>query len=185
MRATTRGILKKTPQSFAQREETPQSSVNVVGEQDPTYGFAGRYSDSKSYFRTQNVDNTIPRAVPREDLLPVYASSQGNINHRDVLFPLRASNGSNKSNTASEKLQDVADDTTIWSLPISLREDFQNFNILTPPQKKRVKFDQTTDILFDQQQPPFEFPRETTTTSVEGPRNSLRERIYDFFANLF
>ncbi|TMW41574.1 hypothetical protein DOY81_013347, partial [Sarcophaga bullata] len=74
MRTTTRGILKKTTpnatHSMRENISNQQPSSNgITTDHDPTYGFASRYSDSKSYFRTQNVDNTIPRVVQREDLL--------------------------------------------------------------------------------------------------------------------
>lgn len=194
MRSTTRGILKKTTQNNNQQKQNNQQSNNTTTDHDPTYGFASRYSDSKSYFRTQNVDNTIPRAVQREDLLMEYVPVEGGGNFRDVLFPLRASNGSNKSthNIKAAEVEDEADAAT-WSLPANLKENFQDFNIATPPQKKRVKFDESLDNLYDkkQQQPsaqPFEFQRDMVLASggaAAGSRNSLRERIYDFFANLF
>ena len=189
VRTTTRGILKKSTGNSAQsmRENinnNQQPANGITTDHDPTYGFASRYSDSKSYFRTQNVDNTIPRVVQREDLLQIYPTAESNANFRDVLFPLRASNGSNKSNN-SIKAADTVDATTAnWCLPTALKEDFADFNISTPPQKKRVKFDESLDNLKEQQPPPsFEFQHGQVTHA--GSRNSLRERIYDFFANLF
>ena len=188
MRTTTRGILKKsTPNathSMRENINNQHPSNGITTDHDPTYGFASRYSDSKSYFRTQNVDNTIPRVVQREDLLQVYPTAESSANFRDVLFPLRASNGSNKSNN-SIKAADTVDTTTAnWCLPTALKEDFADFNISTPPQKKRVKFDESLDNLKEQQPPPsFEFQHGQVTHA--GSRHSLRERIYDFFANLF
>ncbi|KAM7357274.1 rho guanine nucleotide exchange factor 4 [Cochliomyia hominivorax] len=195
MRSTTRSILKKTPQPQSQQKENHlnQTSNNTTSDHDPTYGFASRYSDSKSYFRTQNVDNTIPRAVQREDLLQECVTVEGGGNFRDILFPLRASNGSNKSQTAGTKNVESGEnsETENWCLPASLKENFQDFNITTPPQKKRVKFDESLDNLYEhkpqQTSQPFEFQcGHSQTEGGEGnARNSLRERIYDFFANLF
>ncbi|KAH8302004.1 hypothetical protein KR044_001798 [Drosophila immigrans] len=137
------------------------STQTTASDADPSYGFASRYSDSKSYFRAHNVDNTIPTAVKREDLFDV---ELGDGNFRDVLFPLRSSGGSQKSSGGS------------WTAPP--REDL-------PPQKKRVKFDDMLDTSHEQK--PFVFPSSSATSSTEdvGKTSSLRERIYDFFANLF
>lgn len=188
MRSTTRSILKKTTQnsthSIPQNVNNNQSSNGITADHDPTYGFASRYSDSKSYFRTQNVDNTIPRAVQREDLLQVYSSAEYSGNFRDVLFPLRASNGSNKSNNSTKATDTENVTTDNWCLPTSLKEDFADFNISSPPQKKRVKFDESLDNL-QKRQPPSHFEFQQGQITDAGSRNSLRERIYDFFANLF
>ncbi|KAI8041586.1 guanine nucleotide exchange factor DBS [Drosophila gunungcola] len=125
--ANVRGILKR-------------SNVPVPNnDHDPSYGFASRYSDSKSYFRAHNVDNTIPTFVKREDLF----------------------NGENM-------------------FPVHLRSQEE---ICSPPQKKRVKFDDTLDAVspvLDQK--PFAFSNDAVVTQKPV---SLRERIYDFFANLF
>ncbi|XP_016969419.2 guanine nucleotide exchange factor DBS [Drosophila rhopaloa] len=125
--ANVRGILKR-------------SNVPVPNnDHDPSYGFASRYSDSKSYFRAHNVDNTIPTFVKREDLF----------------------NGENM-------------------FPVHLKSHEE---ICSPPQKKRVKFDDTLDAVspvLDQK--PFAFSDDGV--AVQKPA-SLRERIYDFFANLF
>ncbi|EDW50813.1 FYVE, RhoGEF and PH domain-containing protein 3 [Drosophila sechellia] len=125
--ANVRGILK--------RSNVPAPN----NDHDPSYGFASRYSDSKSYFRAHNVDNTIPTFVKREDLF----------------------NGDNM-------------------FPVHLKSHEE---ICTPPQKKRVKFDDTLDavspVLVEK---PFAFSSESS--SALKP-TSLRERIYDFFANLF
>lgn len=130
--ANVRGILK--------RSNVPATN----SDHDPSYGFASRYSDSKSYFRTHNVDNTIPTVVKREDLF-----------NGEHMFPVH--------------------------LGIKSQEE-----ICSPPQKKRVKFDDTLDaVSLAVDQKPFAF------TSTEGSNDatpkpaSLRERIYDFFANLF
>jgi len=125
--ANVRGILK--------RNNVPAPS----NDHDPSYGFASRYSDSKSYFRAHNVDNTIPTFVKREDLF----------------------NGENM-------------------FPVHLRSQDE---ICSPPQKKRVKFDDTLDAVspaLDQR--PFAFSSDGLSTQKP---TSLRERIYDFFANLF
>ncbi|XP_017128688.1 guanine nucleotide exchange factor DBS [Drosophila elegans] len=125
--ANVRGILK--------RSDVPVPS----NDHDPSYGFASRYSDSKSYFRAHNVDNTIPTFVKREDLF----------------------NGENM-------------------FPVHLRSQEE---ICSPPQKKRVKFDDTLDAVspvLDQK--PFAFSNDAVVTQKPV---SLRERIYDFFANLF
>ncbi|XP_034655759.1 uncharacterized protein LOC117893295 [Drosophila subobscura] len=124
--ANVRGILK--------RSNVPATSTD----HDPTYGFASRYSDSKSYFRAHNVDNTIPTVVKREDLF----------------------NGEN-----------------IFAGKPGQEE------LLSPPQRKRVKFDDTLDELSAvNEQKPFVF---SSSTEVAPKVTSLRERIYDFFANLF
>lgn len=149
-----RSILKRTKPS------------GTASDPDPSYGFASRYSDSKSYFRAHNVDNTIPTAVNREDLLD---ADLGDGNFRDVLFPLRSSGGSQKNGgwtTPEETLKPRIDDT-----------------IYSPPQKKRVKFE---DTLNSHESKPFEFSSGSSSlhTGASKP-SSLRERIYDFFANLF
>ncbi|EDW73393.2 uncharacterized protein Dwil_GK16672 [Drosophila willistoni] len=145
MAHNVRGILKRS------NVTTP---VNHGPDNDPTYGFASRYSDSKSYFRAHNVDNTIPSALKREDL---FDSDLGNGNFQDILFPLRSSGSSQKSEQ----------------------------QIFSPPQKKRVKFDDTlhdaTSTNSKEQQKPFVFSKVESSAKT----TSLRERIYDFFANLF
>ncbi|XP_017063406.1 kalirin [Drosophila eugracilis] len=125
--ANVRGILKRS------------NAPVPINDYDPSYGFASRYSDSKSYFRAHNVDNTIPTFVKREDLF----------------------NGENM-------------------FPAHLRNQEE---ICSPPQKKRVKFDDTLDAVspvLDQK--PFAFSNDGALTQKPI---SLRERIYDFFANLF
>ncbi|XP_017043465.1 kalirin [Drosophila ficusphila] len=124
--ANVRGILKR-------------SNVPVPNDHDPSYGFASRFSDSKSYFRAHNVDNTIPTFVKREDLF----------------------NGENM-------------------FPAHLRSQEE---ICSPPHKKRVKFDDTLDAVSPAlDQKPFAFSNDVVSTQKP---TSLRERIYDFFANLF
>jgi len=64
--------------------------------------------------------------------------------------------------------------------PVHLRSQDE---ICSPPQKKRVKFDDTLDAVspvLDQK--PFAFSSDGLSTQKP---TSLRERIYDFFANLF
>lgn len=177
MRATTRGILKKTHSRTTIAHSNNETSSghnhqeqqgNRLSDNDPTYGFASRYSDSKSYFKAHNVDTTIPNAmVKREDLLGDEIPIEGGGNFRDILFPLRASNGSNKSHCGS---------------PTNLRNNFTNIQISSPPQKKRVKFDDSLDALYEQ--PTFEFQRDMAQGNCKTS-TSLREKIYDFFANLF
>lgn len=149
-----RSILKRTKPS------------GTASDPDPSYGFASRYSDSKSYFRAHNVDNTIPTAMNREDLLD---ADLGDGNFRDVLFPLRSSGGSQKNGgwtTPEETLKPRIDDT-----------------IYSPPQKKRVKFEDTLD---SHESKPFEFSSGSSSLQTGASKpSSLRERIYDFFANLF
>lgn len=151
-----RSILKRT-----------KPTVGTANDPDPSYGFASRYSDSKSYFRAHNVDNTIPTAMKREDLLD---ADLGDGNFRDVLFPLRSSGGSQKSGggwtTPGETLR--ASDDMLYS----------------PPQKKRVKFEDTVDAPVEPK--PFAFPSSNSAEAASTSKSSsLRERIYDFFANLF
>lgn len=153
-----RSILKRT-----------KPTVGTVSDPDPSYGFASRYSDSKSYFRTHNVDNTIPTAMKREDLLD---ADLGDGNFRDVLFPLRSSGGSQKSGGG-------------WTTPgETLRASGQDDVLYSPPQKKRVKFENTVDAPVEPK--PFAFPSSNSdeVASTSKP-SSLRDRIYDFFANLF
>ncbi|XP_037952714.1 kalirin [Teleopsis dalmanni] len=147
-----RGILKRTHTTNA-TDMTPNT------EHDPTYGFASRYSNSKSYFRAHNVDNTIPRAINREDVF-------GNGNFRDVLYPLRSSGGSNKSAHSAN-----------WSMPEHL---IQNENFSTPPQKKRVKFDDS-----EANTPSKPKAYSFTSSSCTNSQQSLPEKIYNFFAKLF
>ncbi|KAH8239475.1 hypothetical protein KR032_004671 [Drosophila birchii] len=130
--ANVRGILK--------RSNVPATN----SDHDPSYGFASRYSDSKSYFRTHNVDNTIPTVVKREDLFNgehMFPAHLGMRNHEEVC---------------------------------------------SPPQKKRVKFDDTLDaVSLAVDQKPFAFPSNEGGNEATPKPVSLRERIYDFFANLF
>lgn len=149
-----RSILKRTKPS------------STASDSDPSYGFASRYSDSKSYFRAHNVDNTIPTAMTREDLLD---ADLGDGNFRDVLFPLRSSGGSQKNGG--------------WTTPEETVKRSYDDAICSPPQKKRVKFEET---LNSYESKPFEFSngRNGAQTGASKP-SSLRERIYDFFANLF
>ncbi|KAH8305202.1 hypothetical protein KR018_000757 [Drosophila ironensis] len=130
--ANVRGILKRS------NAATPST------DHDPSYGFASRYSDSKSYFRAHNVDNTIPTAVRREDLF-----------NGEPMFSLT--------------LQTPA-------------RGRSHEELCSPPQKKRVKFDDTLDEAVSEPKP-FGFSN-TNVVSTCKP-TSLRERIYDFFANLF
>ncbi|EDV95919.1 rhoGEF domain-containing protein gxcJ [Drosophila grimshawi] len=155
-----RSILKRT-----------KATTNTPSDADPSYGFASRYSDSKSYFRAHNVDNTIPTAIKREDL---FDADLGNGNFQDVLFPLRSSGGSQKSGGWTTPAQTLKG--------ASSQEDV----LFSPPQKKRVKF----DSMLDRHEPkPFVFPSESsgTNSSNDGvtKTTTLRERIYEFFANLF
>ncbi|XP_068149128.1 FYVE, RhoGEF and PH domain-containing protein 6 isoform X1 [Drosophila tropicalis] len=158
MAHNVRGILKRS------NVTTP---VNNGPDNDPTYGFASRYSDSKSYFRAHNVDNTIPSALKREDL---FDSDLGNGNFQDILFPLRSSGSSQKSGNAG---------IGGWTTPA------QEQQVFSPPQKKRVKFDDTlhdaTSTNSKEQQKPFVFSK----VESSAKSSSLRERIYEFFANLF
>lgn len=184
IRSTTRrGILKKTQSPNVQSSlNTPQrqdQQVSRLSDHDPSYGFASRYSDSKSYFRAHNVDTTIPNAlIKRDDLLQTDIPVEGGGNFRDILFPLRASNGSNKSNCslAEGMMHNCETPST------ALKENFTNIRISSPPQKKRVKFDDSLDALYDQ--PTFDFQRDVIQTD-NGKNVTLREKIYDFFANLF
>jgi len=146
-----RSILKRSK---------PTGSAN---DPDPSYGFASRYSDSKSYFRAHNVDNTIPTAIKREDL---FDAELGDGNFRDILFPLRSSGGSQKSGG--------------WTTPSQTLKPGQEDS---QPQKKRVKFDDTLDAY---EQKPFVFPSSSDGGEAATLKpTSLRDRIYDFFANLF
>ncbi|EDV40568.1 uncharacterized protein Dana_GF23861 [Drosophila ananassae] len=124
-----RGILK--------RSNGPANN----NDHDPSYGFASRYSDSKSYFRAHNVDNTIPTVVRREDLF-----------NGENMFPV------NFLTPAHQRSQE---------------------DLCSPPQKKRVKFDDVGPV-----SPVIEKPR--GFVMAEAPKtNTLRDRIYGFFANLF
>lgn len=157
-------------------------------EHDPTYGFASRYSDSKSYFRTHNIDNTIPTTVSREDL---FDGDFGNANFRDVLFPLRSSGGSNKS--AKDLLTTLPPGRSLGG-----KENIAVTELL-PPQKKRVKFIESKDSSYStaigegdffksyrkqQNQEPYRFPGELATMATTA-KSTLRSKIYEFFANLF
>ncbi|KAI9586905.1 myosin-M heavy chain [Glossina fuscipes] len=64
--------------------------------------------------------------------------------------------------------------------PFAIPKKFRN-DINSPPKKKRVKFDNSLNAVYEQPQR-FEFPRQLAQASE---RPSLRERIYDFFAKLF
>ncbi|EDW37715.1 GL21162 [Drosophila persimilis] len=136
--ANVRGILKR-------------SNVTATStDHDPTYGFASRYSDSKSYFRAHNVDNTIPTVVKREDLF-----------NAENLFAINSGDGG----------------------PASAQRKQSQEEMLSPPQRKRVKFDDTLDKLSPgNEHKPFAF---ASSTETAPKATSLRERIYDFFANLF
>ncbi|XP_017091147.1 FYVE, RhoGEF and PH domain-containing protein 3 [Drosophila bipectinata] len=127
--SNVRGILK--------RNNGPANN----NDHDPSYAFSNRLSDSKSYFRAHNVDNTIPTVVRREDIF-----------NGENLFPAK------------------------FQTPANGRSEEDLFS---PPQKKRVKFDDVGPIsTFTVQSNCF--------ASDEAPKtNSLRDRIYDFFANLF
>lgn len=63
-----------------------------------------------------------------------------------------------------------------FAIPKKFRNDINE-----PPKKKRVKFDNSLNAVYEQPQR-FEFPRQLAQASE---RPSLRERIYDFFAKLF
>lgn len=157
-----RGILKRS-----------KPTNNQPLDADPSYGFASRYSDSKSYFRAHNVDNTIPTAIKREDLFDV---DLGNGNFRDVLFPLRSSGGSQKSGGVG-----VGGGGGGWTTPEQTLRSAEEDALYAVPQKKRVKFDDALDAY---EQKPFVFPSSgSNAEAIKAP--SLRERIYDFFANLF
>ncbi|KAH8379432.1 hypothetical protein KR009_004962 [Drosophila setifemur] len=132
--ANVRGILKRS------------NATTSSSDHDPSYGFASRYSDSKSYFRAHNVDNTIPTVVKREDVF-----------NGENMFPVTL------QTPGPERSQE---------------------ELFSPPQKKRVKFDDTLDAVspvFEQK--PFAFANRDIGGTTKP--TSLRERIYDFFANLF
>lgn len=165
MIATGGGDKTNNLRSILKRSK-PTNSQTL--DSDPSYGFASRYSDSKSYFRAHNVDNTIPTAIKREDL---FDADMGDGNFRDVLFPLRSSGGSQKSGGVGGG----------WTTPEQTLRSTEEDALYAVPQKKRVKFD---DALGAYEQKPFVFPSSgSNAEAMKSP--SLRERIYDFFANLF
>lgn len=92
---------------------TKLNRMSSTRSEDSTYGFANRYSDSKSYFRTTNVDSTIP-TITREEL---FTTGITNDAFKDIVFPLRKSN---------EKLH-----------PPTIKEEEEE-----PAPRKRVKFDE-------------------------------------------
>lgn len=120
---------------------TKLNRMSSTRSEDSTYGFANRYSDSKSYFRTTNVDSTIP-TITREELFTGGITNEG---FKDMMFPLRKSN---------EKLYP----------PTIEEENMENIEEEEQVPRKRVKFDEGS--IYTQKPKPFQFevqrPEKTT-----------------------
>lgn len=161
-----RSILKKSKPFVAKRED-----------HDPTYGFATHFNDTKSYFRAQTVDSTIPTTITRQDFFNE-TSADGDGGLKDILYPLRSSGGSNKGGS------------TGWMATKREKENTSNIELGVSP-RKRVKFDDLQqNSKFDKGEP-YKFSYNNTITSKNAGNTStaaatpLRDKIIDFFVKLF
>ncbi|XP_055846861.1 putative protein tag-52 [Episyrphus balteatus] len=156
-----RSILKKTKPIVTKKDD-----------QDPTYGFATHFTDSKSYFRAQTVDSTIPTTITRQDFFNEQ-SSDGEGGLKDILYPLRSSGGSNKSGS------------TGWIATKRGKENHQSHESGSSP-RKRVKFDDLQQNEKQDKAEPYKFSNNLVTAKNAGAAPTpLHERIYDFFVKLF
>lgn len=153
-----RSILKKTKPVVVKKDD-----------HDPTYGFTTHFTDSKSYFRAQTVDSTIPTSITRQDFFNE-TSADGSGNLKDILYPLRSSGGSNKSGS------------TDWMATKRGKENHIAAEAGVSP-RKRVKFDDSQQQK-DSKVEPYKFPT-NVVTSTKNATTPLRDRIIDFFVNLF
>lgn len=180
-----RPIQAKIPRSNKKTEikatSTANNSIdsrsNKSDDYDPTYGFVNRFSDTKSYFRTHNVDS-IPNSVNAAEILLGCESTPV----MDVLFPLRHDSGGSEKSESSWLHKRSFDD----------KENMTSCEEPTFP-KKRVKFedletghkpsefDDTTNI---HRMKPSGYDFSNVSEGSEN-RISLKQRIVDFFANMF
>lgn len=118
---------------------TKLNRMSSTRSEDSTYGFANRYSDSKSYFRTTNVDSTIP-TITREELFTTGITNEG---FKDMMYPFRKSN---------EKLY-----------PPTIEEENQENIEEEHAPRKRVKFDEG---IYTQKPKPYQFEVQRTEKST-------------------
>lgn len=155
-----------SPQSeAAYKQWLPTSPATPQMHEDPTYGFA-QFVENKSYLRTASIDSNL---------------SAGSTNEfQDILYPLRSSFGSHKSDNEQQPPQRPHQHDQLPKEKIFLSIDDVS--------RKRVKFNDARNIVrshnyFDQ---PYQF------TAANGQQNnngnvfvSLKHRLSNFFSNLF
>lgn len=165
--------------------KNPPSAADVnksrnAEDSDPTYGFA-KHLENRTYFRNNNVDTSI-----QMDCLAVDK-------YQDVLYPLRTSTGSNDSSASPGNGNGNGGAIEYTMSPISIIPPKANANIFIPAtaSRKRVQFDERSNkVNVFRRQPQYQHnPQHTkgylfTAQHVDG-KMSLRQRITNFFTNLF
>uniref|UniRef100_A0A336M426 CSON008359 protein n=1 Tax=Culicoides sonorensis TaxID=179676 RepID=A0A336M426_CULSO len=181
--------------SFHMSSQSNKSKDSVNS--DPTYGFASRASNNQTYFKTSNVDSSIPNDVDFKmalggmlgehctsiDSMPstINNTTTNNTQNmlttpeaKDMLYPLRTS--LDKVSSGKKRRQAECD------------ENEKNTNYAT----KRVKFDDKEDVasesFFERRERIHAalYQQENNVPSFQPPPNrmSLKDKIVDFFSNL-
>lgn len=140
---------------------------------DPTYGFA-KQLENHTYFRNNNVDTSIPMDCLAMD------------KYQDVLYPLRTSTGSNDSSNSGHY-------RTGGNSKATEKSHLNSPNIFMPatPSRKRVQFDERSNkVNVFRRYPQYQHSQQHTkgyffNTQPDDGKLTLRQRITNFFANLF
>lgn len=177
--------------SFRSASHSNNSKESVS---DPTYGFGSRCTN-QTYFKTANVDSSIPNDVDFKialagmlggdhsiDSVPSTINATNNTNNmttpdaKDILYPLRTSLDRVSS---GKKRKQVSDDDN-------------STDYLTNQSTKRVKFDDKEDVasesFFERRERLHaqQYQQENYVTTFKPQTNhvSLKDRIVDFFTKL-
>lgn len=161
--------------------KNPSSSTDVnesrnADDFDPTYGFA-KQLENRTYFRNNNVDTSIPM-----DCLAVDQ-------YQDILYPLRTSTGSNDSSSSGRYKNGNGRSTEYTKSPVSAGTPNANIFLPVTASRKRVQFDERSNkVNVFRRHPHHNQPRANGYLFTPQPDNaklSLRQRIANFFSNLF
>lgn len=149
---------------------------------DPTYGFA-KQLENRTYFRNNNVDTSIPM-----DCL-------GTDQYQDILYPLRTSTGSEDSSTSGHYKNGNGRPTEYTKPPVTAVTPNVSTNVFLPVTaavaRKRVQFDERSNkVNVFRRHPQYHHNQERTkgylfTTQPDSSKLTLRQRITNFFSNLF
>lgn len=162
------------------RRNVSSTDVNESQDFDPTYGFA-KQLENRTYFRNNNVDSSIPMDCMGVD------------QYQDVLYPLRTSTSSNESTSPDiYKTDNGNKPMELTRSPGSYNKPNINTNVFLPvtPLRKRVQFDERSNkVNVFRRNPQYHNQQSTKgylfTTEPDIAKLSLRQRITNFFSNLF
>lgn len=183
---------------FSFRRPSPQQNSGKESGHDPTYGFGSRCT-SQTYFKTANVDSSIPNDVDFKmaiagmlgadhctsiESVPSTINGTNNTNlttpdAKDILYPLRTS--LDGASSGKKRKQESVNSTY----------ESNGTNYLST---KRVKFDDKEDVasesFFERRERIHAQQYQQQENSVPyfkphvNDRMSLKDRIVDFFTNL-